>query len=262
MVDISKKEVNLWKDALREEVEPWELSELGTKDGLKDAFTGDLRFGTGGIRCLMGIGPNRMNRLTIGKAAQGLANWLYGRHAGRPVAIGYDTRFHSREFAEVTACVLASNGIRVALLGEPQPTPVLDFAVRDLGCCAGVVITASHNPREYNGFKVYDAEGVQATDAMAHAIQAEIELVDPFDDVSPMSLGEAMGCGLISYIGDDLLDRYHDAVLSQGLGVDCSGLRIVYSPLNGTGLAHALRMLDALGSSHTLVASQSEPDGS
>lgn len=261
MTDIDMTEVALWRNALGDEAEPWEISELGSKEGLRDAFTGDLRFGTGGIRCIMGIGPNRMNRLTIGKAAQGLAGWLYGRHVGRPVAIGYDTRFHSREFAEVTACVLASNGVRVALFRDPQPTPVLDYAVRDLRCCAGVVITASHNPREYNGFKVYDAEGVQATDAMARAIQAEIELVDPFEDVSPMDLGEAVGVGLVSYVGDDLLDRYHEAVLSQRIGVDCSGLRVAYSPLNGTGLSQASRMLGSLGVAYSLVESQSEPDG-
>ena len=252
----------LWISSLKDEVEPWELGQLETSEGYEDAFAGGLRFGTGGIRCLMGIGPNRMNRLTIGKAAQGLANWLYGKHAGRPVAIGYDTRFHSREFAEVTARVLASNGIRVLLFGEPQPTPVLDFAVRDLGCCAGVVITASHNPREYNGFKVYDAEGVQVTDAIARAIQAEIEPVNPFEDVSPMPLREAVGHGLVSYIAEDLQDRYHNAVLSQRLGIDCSGLRVVYSPLNGTGLAQAVRMLVSLGTSHMLVSSQADPDGS
>lgn len=250
-----------WVDSLQGELESWELAELETPEGLKDAFSGDLHFGTGGIRCLMGIGPNRMNRLTIGKAAQGLANWLYDKRGLKRVAIGYDTRIHSREFAEVTARVLASNGIRALVLSGPQPTPVLDFAVRNLGCCAGVVITASHNPREYNGFKVYGPDGVQATDAMAHAIQTEIERVDPFEDVSPMSIEDALSSGLVGLVGDDLLDSYHEAVLARRLWADCSDLHVVYSPLNGTGLTQVERMLNALSVSHTLVESQAEPDG-
>ena len=261
MSNIDRTGVAKWKEALGDELEPWELSELDSEDVLRDAFTGDLRFGTGGIRCLMGVGPNRMNRITIGKVAQGLANWLYGRHAGRPVAIGYDTRHHSHEFAEVTACVLASNGVKSVLPRDPQPTPVLDFATRDLGCCAGVCITASHNPREYNGFKVYGPDGVQATDVMAHAIQAEIEQVDSFEDVRPMDLAEAVGRGLVSYAGDDLLDRYHDAVVTQRLGMDCRGLRVVYSPLNGTGLVQAERILKTLGAEFSLVGGQTVPDG-
>ena len=254
--------VDKWVERLSAEMEPWELDEIGTPEGREDAFTGELRFGTGGIRALMGVGPNRMNRLTIGKAAQGLANWLRGTPGERSVAIGYDTRAHSREFAEVTACVLAANGIEALLLRGPQPTPVLDFAVRDLGCSAGVVITASHNPREYNGFKVYDAEGVQAADATARAIQAEIELVDPFGDVRAMGLDEAAARGHVAFVGDGPIDRYHEAVLSQRLGVGCSGLRVVYSPLNGTGLVHAERVLSTLGVTYSVVSSQAAPDGS
>ena len=256
-----KDNVRRWADALSGELEPWELAELDDPDALADAFAGELRFGTGGIRCLMGVGPNRMNRLTIGKAAQGLANWLYDQPGHRSVAIGHDTRVHSRELAELTASVLASNGVRALLLEGPQPTPVLDFATRELGCSAGVCITASHNPREYNGFKVYGPDGVQATDATARAIQAEIEKVDPFDDVRPMGLAEAEAEGLVDRVGEEFLDRYHDAVMAQRLGVDCSGLRVVYSPLNGTGLAQAERAMRALGVDYTLVAEQSAPDG-
>lgn len=261
MIDLLEAQRERWASALQGEVEPWELAELDDDRLLADAFSGDLRFGTGGIRCLMGIGPNRMNRLTIGKAAQGLANWLYDQPGGKPVAIGYDTRVHSRAFAEVAACVLASNGVNALVFRDPQPTPVLDFAVRDLGCAAGVVITASHNPREYNGFKVYGADGVQATDEMARAIQKEIGRIDPFEDVSPVSLRDAISKGLITFIGDDLVDRYHEAVLACRLWSDCSDLRVVYSPLNGTGLAHAKRMLSALGVTYSIVSSQAEPDG-
>jgi phosphoglucomutase len=254
-----------WLDALGGGLEPWELEELDDPGALEDAFAGDLRFGTGGIRCLMGVGPNRMNRLTIGKAAQGLAHWLKASQASgdqrSTVAIGYDTRFHSREFAEATACVLAANGIAVRLFDAPQPTPVLSFAVRELACAAGVVLTASHNPREYNGFKVYDAQGVQATDAMAHAIQDQIEQVDPFADVRIMGLDDALASGMVSYVAPSLLDAYHDAVMAQRLGVDCAGLRVVYSPLNGTGLVPAQRALAAIGATCSLVEGQSAPDG-
>lgn len=258
---IEQSAVWKWLDELRGELEPWEISELSDDEARHDAFSSDLRFGTGGIRCLMGVGPNRMNRLTIGKAAQGLADWLLERPGEASVAIGYDTRIHSREFAEVTADVLAANGVRAYLFESPQPTPVLDFAVRELGCSAGVVITASHNPREYNGFKVYDAQGVQATDVMARAIQAKIELVEPFEDVKSMQLEEAVATGLVKPVGKELLVAYWNAVLAQRFGVDCSGIRVVYSPLNGTGLIHALHILNGLGVSYSVVEEQAEPDG-
>ena len=251
-----------WLEALEGTVEPWELAELDEPAARRDAFTGDLRFGTGGIRCLMGIGPNRMNRLTIGKATQGLAEWILSKAgAGASVVIGHDTRLHSPEFAEVTACVLAANGIHAVLLNGPQPTPVLDFAVRVLGCSAGVCITASHNPREYNGYKVYGPDGVQATDAMARAIQAKMEWVDAFEDVRTMRLDAAEQMGLVTHVGKDLLDAYHGTVMRNRLGVDCSQLKVVYSPLCGTGLEQVVRTLAALGVGYTLVESQSVPNG-
>lgn len=253
-----------WVNALSDSVEPWELAELEDEDARMDAFSGDLRFGTGGIRCIMGIGPRRMNRITVGKATQGFAAWLRreGGDSAPAVCVGYDTRLHSREFAEVTASVLAANGIRALLFPDHQPTPVLDFAVRRLGCTAGVCITASHNPREYNGYKVYGPDGVQATDAMARAIQVEIEWVNGFEDVRSMPLGQAVEEGLVSYVDDSLLDEYHAAVMRQRLGVDCGDLRVVYSPLCGTGLAQAERALAALGVSYSLVGGQALPDGS
>lgn len=253
---------NLWVDALQNEVLSWELAELEDANTREDAFTGDLRFGTGGIRCVMGIGPNRMNRLTIGKATQGFAVWL-GKVVKREirVVIGYDTRLHSRDFAEVSASVLAANGIGVYLFRSHQPTPVLDFAVRELWCSAGVCITASHNPREYNGYKVYGPDGVQATDAMARAIQSEIEQVNPFEDVRSMPLWRAVEDGLVRYVDDSLLESYLARVIEQRLGIDCTGLRVVYSPLCGTGLKQVERVLDTLGVSYSLVLGQAEPDG-
>lgn len=261
MAGFSKKVISLWTSVLENDVGDWELAELDDPVALEYAFSGELRFGTGGIRALMGVGPNRMNRLTIGRAAQGLADWLNRKPGDKSVAVGYDTRIHSREFAMLTARVLASNGVRTLVFETPQPTPVLDFAVRELRCTAGVVITASHNPREYNGFKVYGADGVQATNEMAREIELRIEKVDPFEDVAPMGMAEARASGLLSSIEDSVLDRYHDAVIGQRLGSDCSGLRVVYSPLNGTGLAQAERAMEALGVQHSLVPSQSAPDG-
>ncbi len=258
---VKRELINCWTVALKGQLEPWELSALEDPSLLQDVFSGSLKFGTGGIRAIMGLGPNRMNSLTIGKAAQGLANWLNRKPGEKTVAIAYDTRIHSKDFAEVTACVLAANGIKVQLFREHQPTPVLDFATRELGCDAGVCLTASHNPREYNGFKVYGADGVQATDEMAHAIQAEIELIDPFADVRSMSLEKALEEGLVSYIDEAFLDTYQAAVLDQRLGVDCTDLRAVYSPLNGTGLKQAEAMLKALGVAYTLVEAQTAPDG-
>lgn len=260
-MDVFDGTVRRWLDALRDGLEPWELAELDDPDSLEDAFSGELRFGTGGIRALMGVGPNRMNRHTIGKAAQGLADWLGQKDGSKSVAIGHDTRHHSREFAEVTACVLAANGVHALLFAGPQPTPALDFVARELGCSAGVVITASHNPREYNGFKVYDGRGVQATDATACAIQSAIELVDPFEDVRCMGLGEAVAGGLVTYIGGEVIDAYREAVLAHRLGVGCSGIHVVYSPLCGTGLAHAEHVFADLGVGYSLVGSQSAPDG-
>ena len=255
--------IGKWIEALRGEVFGWELDALEDPAEVADAFSRNLSFGTGGIRGLMGIGPNRMNRLTVGKAAQGLANYLsraFGR--GRAsVAIGYDTRLHSRDFAEATASVLAANGIRVHLFSKHQPTPVLDFAVRRLGCSAGVVITASHNPMEYNGFKVYDHTGDQITDTMAHAIQAEIEAVDAFDEVRSVRFDEAVAGGLILGVPEILPAEYLTAVTGESLGVDASGLKVVYSPLNGTGLVPARGLLKLMHVSFSLVEEQAEPDG-
>ena len=173
---------------------------------LEDAFSRNLNFGTGGIRGLMGIGPNRMNILTVGKSAQGLSSFLIAgveRSSGHlgvapMVAIAYDTRLHSRDFARETARVLAANGIRVLLFSQPQPTPVLSFATRALRCDCGVCITASHNPREYNGFKVYGPTGDQATDALAVSIQSEIEKVDTFTGVADADFDVLLESGMIS----------------------------------------------------------------
>ncbi len=251
-----------WIDALGNEVYEWELRELDAAEARADAFCESLSFGTGGIRCLMGIGPNRLNRLTIGRISQGLCNWLreHGKST-RGVAIVYDTRLHSEAFTRRVACVLAANGIKALMCTTPQPTPLLGFVVRRLGCDAGVCITASHNAREWNGFKVYDSHGVQATDDMTHAIQKHIECIDPFRDVKTMPFDEGHCAGLIEYIQSECYAEYLEAVLAERLGIDCSDLRVVYSPLCGTGLAYCTRALMELGAECLLVEGQAQPDG-
>lgn len=210
----------------------------------------------------MGIGPNRMNSLTVGRITQGLACWLESLDTADPrVSLVYDTRIHSRDYARIVAEVLAANGIRVLAHGSYEPTPLLGYAVRQLGCTAGVCITASHNSREYNGYKVYDCHGVQATDEMAHAIQEHIERIDPFEGVKSMPFDVAVSNGMVVQVDKELPLSYRNAVLAERVGIDCSGLRVVYSPLGGTGLMHALHLFYALGAECSLVESQARADG-
>ncbi|WP_143327729.1 MULTISPECIES: sugar phosphate nucleotidyltransferase [Atopobiaceae] len=255
--------VGTWRSLLAGSVEPWELEELNNPTSLADAFAKSMSFGTGGIRGLMGIGPNRMNVLTVARATQGLADYLKSRQASSDlcVAIGYDTRIHSVDFARIAASVLAANGIIARMFDEPQPTPVLGYAIRQFGCDAGIVITASHNSKEYNGYKVYDSDGNQITDTVARAVQSCIERVDSLDGAQTMPYGEALSQGLVLTISDDIVDDFIDAVLDERIGIDAGGLKVVYSPLNGTGLVPAKKMLDCLGVDYELVPGQSEHDG-
>ena len=256
-----------WLQALQKSVQPWELQRLKNEEERADSFAGSVHFGTGGIRALMGVGPNRLNRLTVAKASAGLAECLRvtldataNERDGLLVLVAYDTRIHSAEFAATTACTLAAAGVRVLMFSEPQPTPVLSYAVRVLGAHAGVVITASHNSAEYNGFKVYDSAGDQATDAFAHGVQSAMANVDPFE-VAQLSMDEAQRRGLVAWISPKVVDDYTSAVLAQSTGVGCAGLRIVYTPLNGTGCAIARRVLATRGVSYSLVKDQAEPNG-
>ncbi len=252
-----------WFQALQTSVQPWELERLQQAGEREDAFCGHVRFGTGGIRAKMGIGPNRLNRLTVAKATMGLVGCLRSGKLGPSdplVVIAYDTRIHSEEFAVVCASVLASAGIRSLLFDNPQPTPVLSYAVRRLHARAGVVITASHNSKEYNGFKVYDAAGDQATDSLAHAVQDAMHDVDPFS-VPYMQLDEAIGVGLVDWVDAQVVDDYVRAVLDQSTGVRCAGLHIVYTPLNGAGCAIARRVLASCGINYSLVRVQATADG-
>lgn len=227
---------------------PWnELVDLGDDPkALEDAFYRDLAFGTGGLRGVVGIGPNRMNVYTVAKATQGLVDWLNARFESPSVAIARDSRRMGEEFVRAAAEVLAANGVRVLIYPRIEPTPALSFAVRDLGCSAGVCVTASHNPAEYNGYKVYGSEGCQITTEAAQGIQAAIDAVDIFEGVHRMPFADAETAGLVTWIGDETLDRYVEAILAQSSGVGCSGLKVAYTPLHGAGLEPMRRVLSGI----------------
>ncbi len=227
-----------------------------TEAEMTDAFYKELEFGTGGLRGKLGQGTNRMNFQTVGKASFGLAEYLCKRYLTPSVAIAYDSRKYSKEFAQLAAGIMSSKGIRVYLFEELMPTPVLSFAVRKLKAKAGIVITASHNPKIYNGYKVYNEKGCQITDQAAKEITQEIQRSDYFTEYAP---NEA----LISYIGDDVLRDFISRVRSCSLfSVQSENApRIVYTPLNGTGRKPVALMLAEMGVPNVhVVAQQEEPD--
>ena len=243
------------------------LPELRAMDEAKkeDAFYRDLAFGTGGLRGVIGAGTNRMNVYTVAKATQGLANYVKAHFAQPAVAISYDSRIKSDLFSQVAAGVFAANGIRVHIYRQLMPTPCLSYAVRALKCAAGVMVTASHNPSKYNGYKVYGPDGCQITTEAADEILKEIEAIDIFDDVEQVAFEQGMKDGTISWIGDEVYDAFVAEVKGQsvlyGDEVD-RGTAIVYSPLNGTGLKPVTRTLKELGYTNvTVVKEQEQPDG-
>ena len=230
---------------------------------IEDAFYRDLAFGTGGLRGVIGAGTNRMNVYTVAKASQGLADYLKKNFAEPSVAIGYDSRIKSDVFAKETAAVLAANGIKAYIYPRLEPTPALSWAVRYYGCGAGVCITASHNPAKYNGYKVYGADGCQITLEVAAKILAAIEAVDCFA-VQPADFDAALAEGKIEYSSEKCLDDFVDAVYAQrvGDGAGTAGLKLVYTPLNGSGLECVKKLLAKLGVTHvTVVPEQEKPDG-
>ncbi len=228
-----------------------------------DSFYRDLAFGTGGLRGELGPGTNRMNLFTVGQATQGLANYLNQTLLPKCVAIAYDSRMGSAEFARRAASVLAANGIVAWIYPRLEPTPALSFAVRDLRCGAGICVTASHNPAKYNGYKVYGEDGCQITLEMAEAIGAEIAPIDPLYGVSAMDFDQGLASGMIRYIGEDTLDRFVAAVKAQAMPVEAeTPLRVVYTPLNGTGLECVQRILKEIGVTDVhVVEEQRLPDG-
>ena len=218
-----------------------------SENDIKDSFFRELSFGTGGLRGKLGLGPNRLNVYTVGKATQGLADYLNNSFDRPSVALCRDTRHGSEEFVRRVAEVLAGNGIKSYLFDRVEPTPALSFAVRELGCSAGVNITASHNPSAYNGYKVYGPDGCQITVEAAEAIQAAIDPVDCFDGVKAMAFDRALEEGLVQWVPERVLDRYIEETLEVSTGEDCSALRIVYTPLHGVGLECVSRVLKGIG---------------
>lgn len=243
-----------------------ELSAIeNNAEAIQDRFYRDLAFGTGGLRGVIGAGTNRMNIYTVRKATQGLANYVKEAFSEPSVAISYDSRIKSTDFAKAAAEVLAANGVKVHIYTELKPTPMLSFAVRALHCSAGIMVTASHNPAKYNGYKAYGSDGCQMTIDAADAVLAKINALDIFNDVKHMPFDEALAAGMISYIGDDVIEDYFRNVLAQGINTDLcakSGLKIVYTPLNGTGNKPVRTILNRIGIQEvTVVKEQENPDG-
>ena len=263
------EQYRLWKEqAVGDADVVKELKEMeDCRERLEDAFYRDLAFGTGGLRGVIGAGTNRMNIYTVGKASQGLSDHVI-RHfvpAERKIAVSYDSRIKSDLFARVACSVFAANGLQVYLYPQLMPTPCLSFAVRKLGCAAGIMVTASHNPSKYNGYKVYGADGCQITTEAADEILKEIEKLDLFRDVKTMDFEDGLKNGSISYISEEVYTDFVEAVKGQSLlrdeAVD-KNAAIVYSPLNGTGLKPVLRTLRESGYTNiTVVKEQEEPDG-
>ena len=232
---------------------------------VEDAFYRDLTFGTGGLRGVIGPGTNRMNVHTVAKASQGLANYLKRHFAAPSVAIGYDSRIKSDVFAQVAAGVFAANGVKVHIWPQLMPVPMVSFATRHLETSAGVMITASHNPSKYNGYKVYGPDGCQITTQAAAEILAEIEKLDIFEDVRQIDFEAGIKRGDIQFIQEDVYTAFVEAVKRQsvlyGEAVD-RNVAIVYTPLNGAGLLPVTRTLREMGYTNiTVVPEQEQPDG-
>ena len=243
------------------------LPELRTMDEgrIEDAFYRNLAFGTGGLRGVIGAGTNRMNIYTVAKATQGLANYLKKHSAAPSVAIGYDSRIKSDLFARVAAEVFGANGVKVFLWPQLMPVPTVSFATRYLGTSAGVMITASHNPAKYNGYKVYGPDGCQITTAAAGEILEEIEKLDVFEDVSRVDFETALGSGTIEYIEPQVYTAFVEAVKGESVLFEDEvdrNVAIVYTPLNGSGLKPVTRTLEEMGYTNiTVVEEQARPDG-
>ena len=233
------------------------------EEELKGRFGSDLQFGTAGMRGIMGAGSNRLNRYTVRRAAQGMAAWLSGTDLPQKAAIGYDSRHNSQLFAEVCAVAFAEAGIHTYLYDRLAPTPMLSFAVRELGCGCGIVISASHNAGAYNGVKCYGPDGCQMTDEPAAVVTEKIAGIEYFIP-EQKSFADFMQEGLISYIGQDLWERYYETVLTEAVEpemIRSAGLNIVYTPLCGTGNEPVREILGRLGVNIAVVACQEKPDG-
>ena len=239
-----------------------ELESITDKKEIEDRFYKDLEFGTGGLRGIMGAGANRMNKYTVGKATKGLCEYLKNEFAGeKSVVIAYDSRNNSKAFAECAAEVLCYNGIKTFLFEEIMPTPVLSFSVRYLNCNAGIVITASHNPKEYNGYKVYDKYGCQLVPQYADKVISYINNVKDIKSVKHMNLNMALSNGYLTYIGDEVLNSYISEVEKMAVYKEASDLKIVYTPLHGTGNLPVRKVLSDMSFDVSVVKEQAVADG-
>ncbi len=254
-------ETDLEDPALKEELQSIE----GNEEEIKDRFAVALKFGTAGLRGVLGAGSNRMNIYVVRQATQGLANWVKTQAGNQLVAISYDSRINSDVFAKQAACVLAANGIKVRIYDALMPVPALSFATRYYEANAGIMVTASHNPAKYNGYKAYGPDGCQMTDEAADIVYAEIQKTDILTGAKRMSFEEGIEKGLIEYVGDDCKEALYDAIKARSVrpGIcKTAGLKLVYSPLNGSGLVPVMRILEDIGIDDvTIVPEQKYPDG-
>ena len=254
-------ETELEDPALKAELESIE----GNEEEIKDRFAVSLKFGTAGLRGVLGAGSNRMNIYVVRQATQGLANWVKTQGGNQLVAISYDSRINSDVFAKTAACVLAANGIKVRIYDALMPVPALSFATRYYQANAGIMVTASHNPAKYNGYKAYGPDGCQMTDEAADIVYAEIQKTDILTGAKMMSFEEGIEKGLIEYVGEDCKEALYDAIKARSVrpGIcKTAGLKLVYSPLNGSGLVPVMRILEDIGIDDiTIVEEQKYPDG-
>ncbi len=236
----------------------------GNEEAISDAFYKDLEFGTGGLRGVIGAGTNRMNIYTVGKASQGLAAYVNSVSENGRIAVAYDSRIKSDLFAKTAASIFAANGIKVYIYKELMPTPMLSFAVRRLKCDAGVVVTASHNPAKYNGYKAYGPDGCQLGLEAADYVLSIMNKVDIFDDVKTVDFDKAVAEGKIEYIGDDIIEEYLNCVLACRVApeADVKSLNVIYTPLHGSGNKPVRSILKKIGVTNvTVVPEQELPDG-
>ncbi len=254
-------EADLEDPALKEELE----TVKGNDEEIKDRFAVALKFGTAGLRGVLGAGSNRMNIYVVRQATQGLANWVKTQGGKQLVAISYDSRINSDVFAKTAACVLAANGIKVRIYDALMPVPALSFATRYYEANAGIMVTASHNPAKYNGYKAYGPDGCQMPDEAADIVYAEIQKTDILTGAKMMDFEEGMAAGMIAYVGDDCKEALYDAIKARSVrpGIcETAGLKLVYSPLNGSGLVPVTRILKDIGITDiTIVPEQQYPDG-
>ena len=263
-----KEKYNAWlnSDIINEETKN-ELRNISDEKEIEDRFYQDLDFGTGGLRGVIGAGSNRMNIYTVSKATQGFANYLNKSFTDPSVAIAFDSRNMSREFAKAAALTLCANNIKVYLYESLRPTPVLSFTVRELKCKGGIVITASHNPKIYNGYKVYDEFGGQVTDAKAHTIIDCVNNVSDFSMIKNIDEKDALEKGLLQYIGEDVDKIYYEKVKGLTIRTDlvkekANTLKVIYTPIHGSGNVPVRSVLSQLGYSNVKVVKEQElPDG-